>query len=69
MKFYLKAATALCAIAMAAGTAHAQAPGYDTPKTTWGAPDLQGFWNNTSITSLQRPGGVDGLSTSIPRRR
>ncbi len=64
MKFYLKAATALCAIAMAAGTAHAQAPGYVTPKTTWGAPDLQGFWNNTSITSLQRPGGVDKLVLS-----
>lgn len=64
MKFYLKAATALCAIAMAAGTAHAQAPGYVTPKTTWGAPDLQGFWNNTSITSLQRPGGIDKLVLS-----
>jgi len=64
MKFYLKAATALCAMAMAAGTAHAQAPGYETPKTTWGAPDLQGFWNNTSITSLQRPGGVDKLVLS-----
>lgn len=64
MKFALKAATALCAIAMAAGTAHAQAPGYEPPKTTWGAPDLQGFWNNTSITSLQRPGGVDKLVLS-----
>jgi hypothetical protein len=61
MKFVLKAATAMCVVAMAAGTAHAQAPGYETPKTTWGAPDLQGFWNNTSITSLQRPGGVDKL--------
>ena len=64
MKFALKAATALCVIAMAAGAAHAQAPGYETPKTTWGAPDLQGFWNNTSITSLQRPGGVDKLVLS-----
>ena len=61
MKFYLKAATALCAMAMAAGAAHAQEPGYTPPKTTWGAPDLQGFWNNTSITSLQRPGGIDKL--------
>ena len=25
--------------------------GYNAPKTAWGAPDLQGFWNNTSITS------------------
>ena len=64
MKFALKAATAMCVVAMAVGTAHAQAPGYETPKTTWGAPDLQGFWNNTSITSLQRPGGVDKLVLS-----
>lgn len=61
MKFALKAATAMCVVAMAVGTAHAQEPGYETPKTTWGVPDLQGFWNNTSITSLQRPGGVDKL--------
>ncbi|MEZ5937558.1 MAG: hypothetical protein R3C52_04990 [Hyphomonadaceae bacterium] len=36
-------------------------PGYASPKTSWGAPDLQGFWNNTSITSLQRPRGVKDL--------
>src|SRR5215467_5569900 len=29
-------------------------PGYTQPKTSWGVPDLQGYWNNTSITSLQR---------------
>jgi hypothetical protein len=61
MKHWLRAATALCVIAAAAGAAHAQAPGYETPKTSWGVPDLQGYWNNTSITSLQRPGGVDKL--------
>ncbi len=55
MKTKLLAATALCVAAvLGAGAASAQAPGYTTPKTTWGAPDLQGFWNNTSITSLQR---------------
>ena len=55
MKTKLLAATALCAAAMlGAGAASAQAPGYTPPKTSWGAPDLQGFWNNTSITSLQR---------------
>ncbi len=64
MKQWLRAATALCAVAFAAGTAHAQAAGYETLKTSWGAPDLQGFWNNTSITSLQRPGGVDKLVLS-----
>lgn len=55
MKTRLLAATALTfAAIMGAGSALAQAPGYTTPKTAWGAPDLQGFWNNTSITSLQR---------------
>ena len=55
MKTRLLAATALTVAAMmSAGAAFAQAPGYVMPKTAFGAPDLQGFWNNTSITSLQR---------------
>src|SRR5690242_13625514 len=37
--------------------------GYKAPKTAWGAPDLQGFWNNTSITSLQR--GADAKSLVV----
>jgi hypothetical protein len=35
--------------------------GYASPKTKWGAPDLQGFWNNTSLTSLQRGGDAKSL--------
>ena len=27
---------------------------YTKPKTSWGVPDLQGFWSNTSFTSMQR---------------
>lgn len=58
----LMAGVALACAALMGGAAVADtAPGYVTPKTSWGAPDLQGFWNNTSITSLQRPGGVDKL--------
>jgi hypothetical protein len=30
------------------------APGFATPKTSWGVPDLQGTWSNASITDLQR---------------
>ena len=39
-----------------AGAAFAQssAEGYSPPKTSWGAPDLQGFWTNSSITNMQR---------------
>jgi hypothetical protein len=45
-----------------AGAAIAEsAPGYVVPKTADGRPDLQGFWNNTSITSLQRPRDVQKL--------
>ena len=62
MKTKLFAATALCAAALfGAGAAFAQEPGYTTPKTIWGVPDLQGFWNNTSITSLQRSSDAKAL--------
>jgi hypothetical protein len=69
MKSRFIAGAALAAI-IAAGVvslpmASAQsAPGYQAPRTKDGRPDLQGFWNNTSITSLQRPGGVDKLVVS-----
>jgi len=64
MRTALLCATAL-AFAAAGSVAHAQtAPGYTAPKTAWGVPDLQGFWNNTSITSLQRPAGVKDLVVS-----
>ena len=58
MRTRLLACTALAAAALigaGAGGAFAQsAPGYAVPHTADGRPDLQGFWNNTSITSLQR---------------
>jgi len=42
--------------------AHAQTePAEKSPRTSWGAPDLQGFWTNTSLTTMQRPAGAEGL--------
>jgi hypothetical protein len=38
--------------------------GYKVPHTAWGAPDLQGFWNNTSITSMQRSPDAKTLTVS-----
>jgi hypothetical protein len=38
--------------------------GYKAPMTKWGAPDLQGFWNNTSLTSLSRGGDTKSLRVS-----
>ena len=47
----------LSAIAVAmlaqASFAHAATP-YQAPRTSWGAPDLQGTWTNASLTSLER---------------
>jgi hypothetical protein len=31
-----------------------QPPAYKAPRTAYGTPDLQGIWNNTSLTFLQR---------------
>jgi hypothetical protein len=46
------------ALALAAGLAQharaAEAP-YHAPRTTSGAPDLQGIWTNTALTFLARP--------------
>lgn len=44
-----------------APAALAQAGGYTPPKTSWGAPDLQGYWTNSSITKMTRPGGINTL--------
>ncbi len=38
--------------------AFAQEAGYTPPKTSWGAPDLNGEWTNASLTGLQRDAGV-----------
>jgi hypothetical protein len=32
----------------------ARAADYKAPRTSWGAPDLQGTWTNASLTSLER---------------
>ena len=62
--------TLLCATAIAAisaFSASAQAPVSPTkpmsnpPRTTGGRPDLQGTWNNTSVTRLERPENVSKL--------
>ncbi len=37
------------------------AAGYETARTSWGAPDLGGFWTNTSLTAMQRPAGAEKL--------
>src|SRR5690348_6155150 len=31
------------------------------PRTSWGAPDLQGFWSNQSVTTLTRGANIPNL--------
>ena len=40
----------------AAGAANTWTP----PRTPWGDPDLQGIWNNSTITELERPQELSG---------
>jgi hypothetical protein len=46
----------------AAFLASAQAP-YETPRTPWGDPDLQGMWVNNTATPLERPDVFQGKET------
>jgi hypothetical protein len=62
LKFVLSATVAAVALS---GVAQAQsAPGYTPPKTSWGVPDLQGFWSNSSITDMQRDPAYPNLVMS-----
>ena len=47
-------ATITSAAFAGAAVAQSSAPGFTPPKTSWGAPDLQGYWSNASITDMQR---------------
>jgi hypothetical protein len=59
---FLTSASVLILATLAAPAASAQsAPGYTAPKTAWGVPDFQGYWDNKSVTSLTRPRGVEKL--------
>ena len=46
---------ALAVVALAPSIAGAQLATVDTPRTEWGAPDLRGVWNNSTLTPFQRP--------------
>jgi hypothetical protein len=46
-------------VLLIAGAAHAQA--YRPPRTSFGQPDLQGLWDNDSMTVLQRPKAFKAL--------
>ncbi len=53
---------ALCALLVAGpiglSPAGAEGQGYRAPRNAYGAPDLNGVWNNNALTRLQRPAGL-----------
>jgi hypothetical protein len=42
------------------------AQNYEPPRTTSGKPDLQGYWTNASITTMQRATDFSDLGLTIP---
>ena len=57
------ATCALAALFVATGMTGLAGQQYETPKTTWGDPDLQGVWNNNTVVPLQRPDQVGDRET------
>ena len=51
------------AILVTAGVASAADSQWQAPRTSWGAPDLQGTWTNASLTSLERDDMFKGKAT------
>jgi hypothetical protein len=58
---------ACLAAALAQGqTKPAKTSGYTPPRTADGQPDLQGIWNNATITALERPPAMAGKAFFTP---
>jgi len=47
----------IACVALAPVAAAAQSSG-ESPRTPWGDPDLQGIWNNSTLTPFQRPASL-----------
>lgn len=50
-----------------AAFSQAAKPGYVAPKTSFGQPDLQGVWNNATITALERPADLGTKEVFTPQ--
>lgn len=59
--FLLRYSPLLLAFIATVAEAQQHAPGYAPPRTSWGAPDVQGVWSNASVTDMQREPGFPQL--------
>ena len=53
-------AIAAIIMGLSIGAANGQTPESAPPRTSWGAPDLQGVWDFRTITTLERPEDLAG---------
>jgi hypothetical protein len=60
------AAAALITLLASAQPADAASSRWQAPRTSWGAPDLQGTWTNASLTSLERDDLFKGKASLTP---
>jgi hypothetical protein len=47
----------------------ARADAWEAPRMPWGDPDLQGVWTNATLTTLERPDGLEELVLSEEQAR
>ena len=59
----------LLGISVTVFTSAALAQGYEPPRTASGKPNLQGFWTNASLTTMQRAGNYEEVGLVIPLER
>ena len=57
------ALAALLLSALAAGIAQAESNGWTAPRTSYGDPDLQGYWTNRTVLPLERPKALGNKAT------
>ena len=67
MKSTMIVTAVICALGAPAALAQTETK-YTPPKTSWGAPDLQGFFTSASLTTMTRPQGASGLIVSEEER-